>query len=37
MAIGDDEDASEKATDADWFGTYYWGWDEDFLYVAAEV
>ena len=37
LAIGDDEDASEKATDADWFGTYYWGWDEDFLYVAAEV
>lgn len=37
LALGDDEDASEKATDADWFGHYYWAWDEDFLYVAASV
>jgi hypothetical protein len=37
LGLGDDEDASEKATDADWFGTYYWGWDEDYFYVAAEV
>jgi hypothetical protein len=37
LALGDDEDASEKGTDADWFGHFYWGWDEDFLYVAAEV
>ena len=37
LALGEDEDAAEKATDADWFGHFYWGWDEDFLYVAAEV
>lgn len=37
LGLGDDEDASEKATDADWFGYFYWGWDEDFFYVAAHV
>lgn len=35
LALGDDEDAAEKGTDADYFGHFYWGWDEDFLYVSA--
>ena len=37
LALGDDEDAAEKGTDADYFGHFYWGWDEDFLYVSAHV
>ena len=37
LALGDGEDPGEKATDADWFGHFYWAWDDDFLYVAAEV
>jgi hypothetical protein len=37
LALGDDEDAAEKGTDADYFGYFYWGWDEDFLYVSARV
>jgi hypothetical protein len=37
LALGEDEDAADVGTDADWFGHFYWGWDEDFLYVAADV
>jgi hypothetical protein len=37
LAIGDDEDASEKGTDADWSGHFYMAWDEDFFYIAQEL
>ncbi|HIE03541.1 MAG TPA: hypothetical protein EYP61_02150 [Candidatus Latescibacteria bacterium] len=37
LALGDEEDASEKATDKDWFGHFWFSWDEDYFYVSARI
>ena len=28
LHVGDDEDPADKGTDADWYGHFYFGWDE---------